>query len=164
MNKTPRDYCQITPRICEEKGWGVILPGYYNNWCGRRIATGSRIGEVFAYHKNSPSIYSNLNDQGICNPNFEVGTVKILYIARDKKLSLHFHLDKEEIFYMVTGDIELTLISNGIKQISRFSKGESLLIKPGMVHQMKGLSDENILLEISTLDCPNDSYRIEKGD
>jgi len=161
----PEKKCAIAPRIFIEKGWGVKLrksaPPFTQTERLKNHTSDDLVGEVFVYHKDHPGsdgIHSHFN------PVFEVGTVKLLYVAKNKKLSLHFHKEKEEIFYMVKGALSVTLISDGKKDVIKFEEGDTLYIPPCMVHQMKGLQKENILLEVSTKDEKIDSYRIEKGD
>jgi len=131
-----------------KKGWGYKLKHFFS--AGSKVL--SNIGEVFVYHKP--------DHQEILTPE----TVKILYIDKNKTLSTHFHVKKTEIFYCVHGCFKITLISDGETKTFRFNQGQSMLIRPGMVHAIAGLDDKNILLEVSTLDTPEDSYRIKKGD
>lgn len=133
----------MDPRHTIEKGWGSL---------------GNSIGEVFVYHKESQF---QEDSSLICFPE----TVKVLYIEKGKTLSTHFHVEKEEIFYCANGLIEVVLIANGRAESVEFGCGESMFIPRGMVHSMSGLvHGPNILIEVSTLDKPEDSYRIRKGD
>lgn len=137
---------KISPRHTVHKGWG--FSSVYNH----KDQKDHCLGEVSVYDKEvNPEV-------------FEAETVKVLYIAKDKELSLHFHVSKKEIFYMVNGKLELTIIWDGISYISTIEKHDVLLVPPGVVHSMKGVEDNNILLEVSTQDKPEDSYRIRKGD
>lgn len=129
----------------------------YKGWGGfRKKGIPQSIGEVFAWHNPIDGKYPPTN--------FQVGTVKVLYIEKNKKLSLHFHLEKTELFYMVEGSLEVVLVADGIEEKVFFEKGDAMIIEPGMVHSMKGLEENNILLEVSTVDYKYDSYRIKKGD
>lgn len=128
------------------KGWGAFIDK----------SDFSKIGEILVWHNK----YRFMSPQ----EDFEVGTVKLLYIEKDKKFSLHFHVKKTEIFYCIKGSFLVRLIADGEEENILFEPGESMLILPGMVHQMTGLEEENILLEVSTVDKKYDSYRIQKGD
>lgn len=165
FDMSPKKKCEIAPRIFIKKGWGVKLrqtmPPFTQTERLKNHTSDDLVGEVFVYHKDHPGsdgIHSSFN------PVFEVGTVKLLYVAKNKKLSLHFHKDKKETFFVVFGAFEVILISDGIKDVVKFEEGDTLYIPPCMIHQIKGLHKKNILLEVSTKDDAQDSYRIRKGD
>lgn len=139
--------CLVAKRIEIKKGWGSFK---------------ENIGEVFVYHKQNPLDF--IGHGSSKNPTFEVGTVKVLYIEKDKKLSTHFHIEKSEIFYMATGSLLVTLTRDGKSYEFLLSEGDCIFIPPGLVHSMKGVDDKNILIEVSTLDKPSDSYRVSRGD
>ncbi len=100
----------------------------------------------------------------IFKPFFRLETAKLLYFAAGKKLSKHFHVDKAEIFYLVYGELEVKFWDKQSK-LHEFAlfPGDSVYVPRGLVHQMIGV-DDSAMLEVSTLDTPSDSYRIEKGD
>lgn len=127
----------ITPDVlCIEKGWG---------------RKEDKLGEYFAYHGHEHPI--------------PVETVKILYFARDKRLSRHYHVKKSEYFVLIKGALQIEIwTGDGTRHAFIMNELDRIFIKPGCQHRMTGLEEENILLEISTIDTPNDSYRIEKGD
>lgn len=132
----------------EIKGWGI------ENLLGH----GERVGEVYAWHSDSDFEYKKHED-------LRVKTVKVLYFGKDKRLSLHFHREKEEIFYCAYGNIEVVTISkDGKKSIDMMQPGDRIFIPRCMPHRMRGINDVNILVEVSTLHKDEDSYRIEKGD
>lgn len=163
---SPEDKSRIRPRMFVKKGWGKLFrkttPPLIDFAGKDHDPENDLVGEVFVYH---PVNHTPFNHVYYKHPtNFKVETVKILYIDKDKKVSLHFHISKREIFYLVKGELEVTLISDGQEDTISFKEGDTLCINPGMVHQMKGLEEENILLEVSTLDQASDSYRIKKGD
>lgn len=109
-------------------------------------------GETLVYDQNKDS--------------FKAETVKLLHIAKDKQLSLHFHVKKTEAFYMVKGAVDVYFVDQKDNKLKVFllDEGQSVLIEPGFMHSMEGLRKENLLLEVSTYDTPEDSYRIIKGD
>lgn len=133
----------LPPRPMIEKGWGG------------HIEDGKCFGETIVWHKKSC-----FEDP----ERWEVGTVKVLNIHKNMRLSLHFHIKKTEIFYCTFGAFLVTLVKDGEMINVLFKEGETMLIKPGMVHRMTGIDDVNLLLEVSTEDFVTDSYRIEKGD
>lgn len=122
-----------------KKGWGRTYDG---------------VGEIFAYHTDQEERKIN------------VETVKLLYMAENKKLSRHFHKVKDEFFYCVKGTFFVELwASDGAKLHEFMMKPEDRVFIPKLLqHRMTGKSHENILLEVSTKDSSDDSYRIEKGD
>lgn len=142
----------LKPLDAVKKGWGCFPDG---------------VGEVWAYMNdlNDPN-YARLHSVFLEEEtNFKVETVKLLCLAKDKKCSVHFHRLKKEYFVPVSGRVEVTLTEDGKSETFVIQRGDDpVLIVPGLVHQMKGLDEENILLEISTLDTVRDSYRIERGD
>jgi len=137
----------LPKRVCVNKGWGMTLP--YNP---------GLTGEVFVYHEE-------LDGNNLKHPKFDVRTVKLLYVCQNKKGSLHFHKNKEEIFFCVKGSFEIKIVSkNAVVDYFKLEEGDSISIPPLTIHQIKGEGYINILLEVSTLDSPDDSYRIKKGD
>lgn len=128
------------PVICVEKGWGRVEDG---------------IGEIFAYHEPQEN-----TDQ-----RFNVQTVKLLHIAKDKKLSRHFHICKREYFIVACGSFKVEMWDRkGVLTTFTMRTDNRIIIEPGVQHRMTGLEDNNVLVEVSTLDTEEDSYRIEKGD
>lgn len=129
---------KANPSLCIQKGWGRSEDG---------------LGEYFAYHQPQEGFP------------LAVETVKILYFAKDKKLSRHFHVKKTEYFILIKGCLKIELWDR-VNKLSTFklSPLDKILIRPGWQHRMTGLEEENILLEVSTLDHSDDSFRIEKGD
>lgn len=91
-------------------------------------------------------------------------TVKALYFNKGKKCSLHYHQSKFEVFHLLFGSLAVDLIWNAKEYSVLMKPGDSLLVERNLIHQMTGIDDMSILLEISTQDFSNDSYRIKKGD
>lgn len=149
--------CIIHYRPNKLKGWGGIPE------------KDKKIGEVFVYHQaDDCQEYDerqfNLNEPNPIKENFQVETVKILDVAKDKAGSVHFHVKKEEIFYNLRGLFHILLIKDGLQVLLELKEGQCVKVKPGMVHQIIGKEEKNQLLEVSTLDKATDSYRLVKGD
>jgi len=97
---------------------------------------------------------------------------KILYIFKNKKMSIHKHIEKLETFHILVGKIELRYGDN-VERIEAtkgsgmwsiiLEAGETFHIPRNRVHQVIALMDSQIL-EVSTHDQPEDSIRIVKGD
>ena len=91
---------------------------------------------------------------------------KLLYFVKGKKCSWHYHILKDETFYIQSGKIlllygeedELTSSDELI-----IEKGDRFHITRGMRHQMTALEDTE-LFEFSTQHFDSDSIRIIKGD
>lgn len=113
---------------------------------------------------------------------------KILTIIRNKKLSIHYHKDKVETFYLLSGKIILKYFDDADRMYDIIKKegwdaknpedqkkiqdimetiilepDSTFFIPPGRVHQIIGVVDSKII-EISTEHKEEDSYRIVKGD
>jgi mannose-6-phosphate isomerase-like protein (cupin superfamily) len=129
-----------------KKGWGRESDG---------------VAEVFAYH----------TDQETSETTLFVETVKLLHMGQGKRLSRHYHKDKDEYFICVAGafKIELWDMSDQTttgESVNQFTlkEGERFFIPCMLQHRMTGLEKINTLLEVSTRDKDSDSYRIERGD
>ena len=91
---------------------------------------------------------------------------KLLYFVKGKKCSWHYHLLKDEVFYIQSGKILVKYsdkddINNAKETI--LSKGDNFHVYRGLRHQMIALEDTE-LFEFSTQHFDSDSHRIEKGD
>jgi oxalate decarboxylase/phosphoglucose isomerase-like protein (cupin superfamily) len=103
-------------------------------------------------------------EEWIVNNNKYCG--KILRFKKGKKCSLHYHEIKDEVFLCTKGAIQLTYhwTDPGEAETIVLVPGDSFHVPEGLRHQMKGLCEENELIEFSTHHEDSDSYRIEKGD
>lgn len=125
-----------------EKGWGSQLGD-------------NRIGEIYLYHQPDEKDFHQL----------KVDTVKALFFDKTKKLSLHFHAEKDEIFTVVQGAVLVeTIEKSGQKRAWTLKVGERIFIPKFTPHRISGVMEKNILIEVSTLHKDQDSIRIEKGD
>lgn len=90
---------------------------------------------------------------------------KLLRIWKDKRGSLHFHLNKTETMYLNYGRVKLRLIDpdNGGEYFVELNPGDSILIQRGQVHQIIAL-EESEIVEFSTMHEETDSHRVQKGD
>ena len=91
---------------------------------------------------------------------------KLLYFAKGRRCSWHYHKLKDEVFYIQSGKI---LVKYGtFDDIERASEkilepGDNFHVFRGLRHQMVALEDTE-LFEFSTQHFDSDSYRIKKGD
>lgn len=100
-----------------------------------------------------------LNNENLC--------VKVMNIGYRKECSLHFHIKKEELFFIMEGIMLFDFIDTKTAEImtSKLSAGDSVYIPKGVPHRFTGASlDGCLFLECSTHDDPEDSYRVQKGD
>lgn len=90
---------------------------------------------------------------------------KVLVFKRGCKFSMHYHILKQETWYVQSGSFIFNFIDtvNGTTHTMELFKGESVTIPRGMPHQLHALSDGEIF-EVSTQHFDSDSYRIYKGD
>lgn len=100
----------------------------------------------------------------ICNTKEYCG--KLLYFVKGKKCSWHYHILKDETFYIQSGKIKLLYsdeddLANAIEVI--LTPGDKFHIYRKLRHQMTALEDTE-LFEFSTQHFDDDSYRIIKGD
>lgn len=136
-----KEIFDLNPMTYIQKGWG---------------RADDSVGEIFAYHV----------EQEKAEHQIDVDTVKLLYMNKDKKLSRHFHKEKDEFFICVDGSFYVELWFDSGEPMKSFvlKKEQRIFVPKGIQHRMTGLETSNILLEVSTKDSPSDSYRIERGD
>lgn len=86
---------------------------------------------------------------------------KILNIQPNKKLSLQYHIKKEETIRVLDGILFLHHNnSEGDLTISPLSVGDVFHISPGTVHRFEARNSQVTLLEVSTIEI-DDVIRIE---
>lgn len=100
---------------------------------------------------------------------------KILHLEKDRKCSIHYHREKDEIFHFVDGYVLIELWYNLHKIINpeqnpeefekkpsekmKFWPGSTLHIPPWTAHRFTGI-ENSTFIEVSTQDKKEDSYRI----
>jgi len=97
--------------------------------------------------------------------NNEMYCGKLLRFNKGARFSMHFHMKKDETWYLAEGTIRLNWIDT--KDASKKSEvvrvGEVIRNRPGEPHQVEALSDA-VIFEVSTTHFDEDSYRVERGD
>ena len=90
---------------------------------------------------------------------------KILHMNSGSKCSMHFHILKEETWYVQSGKFKFKWIStdNANSHEKDLKVGDIIKLKPGTPHQLFCI-EEGDIFETSTQHFDEDSYRIEKGD
>ena len=81
---------------------------------------------------------------------------KILHLNKGHQCSLHYHKDKDEIFFIHKGLVKMEVG----KRSFRMHPGDFINILPGVRHRFYGI-DDSVILESSTPHSESDSYRIE---
>lgn len=76
---------------------------------------------------------------------------KVLFVRAGRQLSLQFHREKDESWYVLSGRAELQVSAAGeaVLQTEVLAEGAALHFPPGTVHRVKALEDTTIL-EVST--------------
>jgi mannose-6-phosphate isomerase len=76
---------------------------------------------------------------------------KILFVRSDQSLSLQFHNEKDESWYVESGRARLELgdVGQGVLNAEVIGAGASFRYAPGTVHRLTALEDTTIL-EVST--------------
>lgn len=80
--------------------------------------------------------------------NIESTTVKIINVDKNKKNSLQKHKNRDEFWFVQEGMLKIFVDDETII----LNKGESITVRSGVKHRFEGISDYNILIEISTGD------------
>jgi mannose-6-phosphate isomerase len=76
---------------------------------------------------------------------------KILFVKTGEALSLQFHREKDEAWYVLLGraEIEVGAAGDAVLGTEILTAGEALHFPPGTVHRVRALEDTHIL-EVST--------------
>lgn len=105
----------------------------------------------------------------ICTNN-ELYCSKILHLKKDFRCSVHCHKIKDETFYIIDGKIKLELyklsssLAPALWKSIEMNPGQSIRIEPGLYHRFTGLFLNNTILEVSTTDKKEDSYRLTQSE
>jgi quercetin dioxygenase-like cupin family protein len=90
---------------------------------------------------------------------------KLLCFEKDKKFSMHYHLIKEESWYVSEGEFEYSWIDTEKASIhsTLIGKGDVIDLEVGQPHQLKALTEGATIFEVSTKHYEEDSYRVLPG-
>jgi quercetin dioxygenase-like cupin family protein len=90
---------------------------------------------------------------------------KLLIFKQGLKFSMHYHLIKDETWYVNEGEFIYRWIdtTNGTLLETNLTKGDVVRQLPGQPHQLEALTD-GVIFEVSTEHYDSDSYRIWKGN
>ena len=98
------------------------------------------------------------NNDGYCG--------KLLMFKENGQFSMHYHLLKNETWYVQEGEFELLYIDtdNAEQKVEILYKGAVIDIPIGQPHQLKCLSKNGTIFEVSDKHYESDSYRVKPGD
>lgn len=90
---------------------------------------------------------------------------KLLIFKKGALFSDHFHVNKDETWYVLEGKLELRYynLAKAEKLVRILKKGDVVHIPPTKPHQLHAL-EASTVIEVSTSHDEADSYRIGKGD
>ena len=97
--------------------------------------------------------------------NNELYCGKMLVFKKGFKFSMHYHIIKQETWYVNKGEFRFNWIDTeiGTTHSQFLHEGDVVTIPIGMPHQLEAIEDGEIF-EISTQHFDSDSYRVWKGD
>lgn len=88
---------------------------------------------------------------------------RVLTIRAGQKSSLHYHMKKNETFYVLSGHIDIDLSFDLHEESITLREGDSIDIPRFVLHRFTGVEDSRVL-EVSTEDFGEDDIvRVEKG-
>ena len=89
---------------------------------------------------------------------------KILNFNNGASFSMHFHIKKDETWYVTKGSLKMEYfdLSCADRSIVILREGDVVHLEPNIPHKLTALEDSSIF-EVSTQHMEEDSYRIEKG-
>jgi mannose-6-phosphate isomerase-like protein (cupin superfamily) len=97
--------------------------------------------------------------------NNELYCGKLLCFKEGAKFSMHYHLIKDETWYVESGEFIYRYINTENADVVevKLVKGDSVRQRPGQPHQLEALTD-GVIYEVSTQHFDSDSYRVWRGD
>jgi mannose-6-phosphate isomerase-like protein (cupin superfamily) len=97
--------------------------------------------------------------------NHEAYCGKLLVFEKDKKFSMHYHLIKEESWYVAKGEFEYRWIDTETSKVKsvRIIEGDVVDLEQGQPHQLQALTEGATIFEVSTKHFEEDSYRVLPG-
>ena len=92
---------------------------------------------------------------------------KLLVFKKGGRFSMHYHLKKEETWYISKGIFEMSLINTENAehlQPIKLIEGDCVHINQGQPHQMLAITEGATIFEVSSTHFDEDSYRVLPGD
>ena len=96
--------------------------------------------------------------------NNEMYCGKLLKFKKGCKFSMHYHLIKDETWYVNEGSFVYRWIDTETAEMNevKLEEGDVVRQRPGQPHQLEAISNGRIF-EVSTHHEDSDSYRVMKG-
>ena len=90
---------------------------------------------------------------------------KILIFKQGCKFSMHYHMNKDETWWVEYGEFLYRWIDTETADMNETKLGEGDIVRqrPGQPHQLEAISNGRIF-EVSTHHEDSDSYRVLPGD
>lgn len=90
---------------------------------------------------------------------------KLLCFKEGAKFSMHYHLIKDETWYVQSGTFIYKWIDTETAEVKEkhLVHGDTVRQRPGQPHQLIAMT-EGVIFEVSTEHFDSDSYRVWKGD
>lgn len=97
--------------------------------------------------------------------NNELYCGKLLCFKEGAKFSMHYHMIKDETWYVQEGKFIYRWIDTETAEVKEeiLVEGDSVRQLPGQPHQLEALT-EGTIYEVSTTHYDSDSYRVWRGD
>jgi quercetin dioxygenase-like cupin family protein len=97
--------------------------------------------------------------------NNELYCGKLLIFKKGCKFSMHYHMIKDETWYVDKGTFLYRWIDTETADVveQTLKPGDIVRQLPGQPHQLEALED-GVVFEVSTHHLDSDSYRVFKGD
>ncbi len=97
--------------------------------------------------------------------NNEMYCGKLLIFKAGCKFSMHYHMIKDETWYVDKGEFTYRWIDTETAEIheQHLKVGDIVRQRPGQPHQLEAKT-EGTIFEVSTTHSDSDSYRVWKGD
>ena len=98
--------------------------------------------------------------------NHEAYCGKLLVFEKGKKFSMHYHLIKEESWYVSEGEFEYSWIDTEKAEVQStvIRQGDVVDLERGQPHQLRALTQGATIFEVSTKHYEEDSYRVFPGN
>ena len=90
---------------------------------------------------------------------------KLMSFDKGAKFSMHFHREKDESWYILSGEFHVRWINTLDASVitTRLVEGDTWHNEPCNPHQVVCV-EEGVIIEVSTPDSVEDNYRVQPGD
>jgi len=90
---------------------------------------------------------------------------KLLVFKEGKSFSMHYHLLKDEAWYISKGKFLYTYIDTETAEHIKLevAEGDCIHLLPGQPHRMLAIEEGSCIFEVSTQHFDSDSYRVQMG-